>query len=267
MLIRPFTAALALLLPLAAPSAAHEFWIDPLAFTVPSGETIEADLRNGEGFEGSAFTYNPRRFRRFDFVLDGATTAVEGRPGDRPAARIEAPEDGLHVIVHETTDQKITYKDFAKFEAFLKHKDWPQLAAEHRARGLPEESFVERYSRYAKALVAVGDGAGADAPVGLQTEIVALANPYVEGLREMPVQVLLDGAPRAGAQVELFARAPDGAVAVSLHKADDQGVARLPVLPGHAYLADAVVIRAIEPEQAGAPVWESLWAALTFAVP
>jgi len=47
------------------------------------------------------------------------------------------------------------------------------------------------------------------------------------------------------------------------------GVALVPVLAGHAYMLDAVVLRepsAVLAEQTGA-VWETLWANLTFAVP
>jgi hypothetical protein len=44
-------------------------------------------------------------------------------------------------------------------------------------------------------------------------------------------------------------------------------VARVEVSPGHSYLTDHVVMRPMEPEAADGPVWESLWASLTFEVP
>ncbi len=52
-------------------------------------------------------------------------------------------------------------------------------------------------------------------------------------------------------------------------RTDKAGVAVVPVLAGHAYMLDAVVLR--EPdarltEQIGA-AWETLWANLTFGVP
>jgi hypothetical protein len=71
-------------------------------------------------------------------------------------------------------------------------------------------------------------------------------------------------------QVEYFDKDATGVVNVTLHRTDGDGVALLPVTKGHSYLVDAVVMR--EPEagsiaaEKGA-VWESLWAALTFAVP
>ncbi|WP_425040496.1 DUF4198 domain-containing protein [Primorskyibacter sp. S187A] len=258
---------LAALLMLAAPASAHEFWIEPHDFQVPGGAPVVADVRVGEAFGGSAFTFNPRNFRRFDLVMGPNAMPVEGRIGDRPALSMPAPSDGLAVIVHETSDMYIKYSMEGQFENFLTHKDWLPLLDVHKSRGLPEIGFVERYSRYGKSLVAVGDGAGADRVVGLTTEIVALANPYTEDLSEMPVQVFYEDAPRPEAQVELFEKAPDGEVAVTYHRTDADGIARLPVKAGHAYLVDAVVIREMKALEEDDPVWESLWASLTFALP
>lgn len=253
---------------LAAPFAAsHEFWIEPEAYRVASGSEVQARLFVGEDFDGSEFSFNPRNFERFEWALQGDISEMTGRPGDRPAAKFVPPQDGLLVIGQETRDMHLTYTKFEKFEAFLNHKDWSALSQVHQERALPETGFRERYSRYVKALVAIGSGEGEDRVFGYETEIVALANPYIDGLETMPVQVLYQDTPRANAQVELFEKAPDGNVEITLHKTDASGIARLPVKPGHAYLADAVVIRAIEPKEERDPVWESLWAALTFALP
>ncbi|MCH2165866.1 MAG: DUF4198 domain-containing protein [Marinovum sp.] len=246
---------------------AHEFWIEPETYQVAQGDKIIAALRVGENFAGSEYSFNPRNFVRFDVQTANGLEALPGRAGDRPAVQFDASKAGLTTIVHVTTEQRLTYNQFEKFEAFLAHKDWEDLMEVHRDRALPEEGFRERYSRYAKSLVAVGDGAGADQNYGLLTEIVALANPYTETLSEMPIQVFYSGSVRANAQVELFEKAPDGAVAVTLHRTDDEGIARFPVTAGHSYLVDAVVIRAMDPKEERDPVWESLWAALTFAIP
>ncbi len=248
---------------------AHELWIDPTEFQVASGTPILADIRVGEDFEGSSFSYLPNSFRRFELVQGDAAVDVEGRLGDRPALN-QGAADGLVVAVYESDDSKLTYQSFGKFESFVRHKDAIWTIEEHKTRGLPDEKFIEVYSRYAKALVAVGTGAGADREVGLLTELVALSNPYTDDLGAgFPVKVLFEGAVRSGAQVEIFERAPDGAVQVSTVKADEDGVAVVPVRAGHAYQLDSVVLRAPTPELANetGAVWESLWANLTFYVP
>ncbi|WP_308916219.1 DUF4198 domain-containing protein [Jannaschia sp. LMIT008] len=252
----------------------HEFWIDAEDWTVPSNGTVTADFRNGEKFAGSAFSYIPRRSVRFDMAVGDAVRPVPARLGDSPAFAVPDLPDGLLVILHETADSTLTYGDkdgrtgWERFLAFGAHKDFGELAARHDSRGLPREGVRESYRRYAKALVAVGDGAGSDRAFGLRSEIVALANPYADEVTGgLPVRVLWDGAARADAQVELFARRPDGTVEVTLHRTDADGVAVLPVAPGHVYLADAVVLEPLEPAADGDPVWGTHWAALTFAVP
>ena len=252
----------------AVPAAAHEFWIDPQAHRVAPGAPLVADLRVGEMFDGPAYAYLPPTFERFDIVMGGAALPVQGRPGDRPALDMAVPWQGLAVVVHVTTDMTLVYDGWDRFAAFAVEKDATWALARHDARGLPRDAVRERYSRHAKALVAVGDGAGADRELGLAVELVALANPYVDDVaRGLHVMALAAGAPRADAQVTLFARAPDGTVTRTHHRTDAQGRAVLPVAPGHAYLADHVVLREIAPDGPDGSAWESLWASLTFAVP
>ena len=103
----------------------------------------------------------------------------------------------------------------------------------------------------------------------METEFVAEANPYTDKLeRGMPVRLLYRGAPRANAQVEVFARSADKTVTISIVRTDTDGHALIPVARGVEYMLDAVVMRPIEaadPEKK--PVWESLWAGMTFKIP
>ena len=154
---------------------------------------------------------------------------------------MDATAEGLIVAVHETDDSRLTYTEFAKFEKFVSHKAFPDVIAQHKARGISQEKFIETYRRYAKALIGVGHAKGFDRAVGMKTEIVALANPYTDGVSEMPVQVLLDGAPRVDAQIELFERDPGGEVNITLHRTDADGKATFPVKPGYAYLVLSLI--------------------------
>lgn len=233
---------------------------------MPAGAEISANLKNGQIFEGTTLSYFPRSFTRFDIVQGDTRVAVEGRMGDRPALAMTAPFEGLNVVAYETTPAFVNYKEWEKFLKFADHKDFSDIEARHKANGFPEVPFKERYTRHAKALIAVGDGVGADQPVGMKTEFVALSNPYDPGFDgTMRVQVLLYGEPRSDAQVEVFARAPDGNVVVTLHRTDAAGLAAIPVIPGHDYLFDAVVLEPILTEDSA--VWDTYWAALTFGVP
>ncbi|MEM1077920.1 MAG: DUF4198 domain-containing protein [Pseudomonadota bacterium] len=261
-------APLLLALSLASHAWSHEFWISPEAYQIPPGGQIIAELRVGEKLKGAGYPFIPARTERFEILQGDQKIETGAQIGDRPALNREMPAPGLAIVIHETADNRLTYREWKKFVAFTDHKDFAWAQEAHQTRGLPETGFVETYRRYGKSLVAVGNGNGADMAVGLETEIVALANPYTDDLTGgLPVRVLHLGAPRQDVQVEFFARAPDGTVTVSLHRTDEAGVAVLPMSPGTEYLVDAVIIEALDPTEERDPVWHTLWASLTFQTP
>ncbi len=254
----------------ALPAQSHEFWIEPLAYQVDSDATISGELINGQEFAGSHLGYLPQRFERFTVAAGMRQSNVENRLGARPALNIDPLAEGLHVISYQSRLATISYSEWAKFMAFAEHKDFADIEAIHDARGLPRTGFTEGYWRFAKTLVGVGNAMGRDFNTGLATEFVALDNPYIDDLSNgIRVQLYYLGDMRPDAQVELFEKAPDGTVTVTLHRTDAMGIATLPVKAGHSYLVDAVVLREPDPELVGdADIeWETLWAALTFSVP
>ena len=251
-------------------ATAHEFWIEPERYQVAADDKIVARFKNGENFEGVNLGYFDRRTQRYELASGGRVAPVTPRLGDNPALNVTPPGDGLAVVLHETTPSYVTYKTWEKFQTFADHKDFPDWRATHTRLGFSEPPFKERYTRHAKALIAVGDGAGADARYGMMTEFVALTNPYdpdFDGV--MRVQVYFEGAVRPDAQVEVFDRAPDDSVAVTLHRTDADGIATIPVVAGPDYHFDAVVLEPIDAdaEPDATAVWDTYWAALTFAVP
>ena len=255
---------------LASPAIAHEYWLQPLDYTVAPDATMMVQIVNGSDYVGQNLPYLPQRFARFDDVVGGKTFPVPGRVGDIPAVQMANPPDGLNVLVYQARNATVDYADWPTFVRFTEHKDFPGILDAHRARGLAEEPFTEVYSRYSKSLVAVGDGAGQDKRTGLETEIVALTNPYTDDLSNgMRFQLWYGNQPRANVRFEVYDRSPSGAVTQTFLKTDAQGMVTVPVKPGYTYMADAVVIR--EPakalaEETGA-LWETLWANMTWAVP
>ncbi|MEL0435502.1 DUF4198 domain-containing protein [Phycobacter sp. K97] len=247
------------------PAFAHEFWIEPKSYQVSAGEPVTADLVNGQSFKGARLPYFEKRTKRFEVISGAQRLEYQGRMGDLPALSLRAAEPGLLTVVHETEPETLNYKDWEKFDAFAQHKGFADIRERHGERGLPFEDFTERYSRHAKALIAVGSGAGTDSLRGLETEFVAEANPYTLEADTLPVRIYYQGEPRAGAQIEVFERTPTGEVTVFLLRSDTGGRAEIPVKPGHSYLLDAVVLRPADADSGA--VWETLWAALTFAVP
>lgn len=249
---------------------AHEFWISPEKHLVSPSGKVAASLRVGQDFVGNEQPYLPQNFERFDYALGGKVMPVEGRLGDRPALQMDAPGDGLMVIIHETNGLLLTWDEFERFEAFVEHKDAMWTLEAHKARGLSEEGVREIYTRYAKSLVGIGSAAGEDIVAGLETEIVALENPYTGDMSDgIDVRVLYQGAPRGDEQVEVYEMAEGGDVNVFTMRTDGNGVATVPVKAGARYMLDSVVLREPSAELANQRgiAWESLWANLTFGVP
>ena len=249
---------------------AHELWLEPLDYQVAPDGQLKARIINGENFSGTALPYLPRRFQHFVVSVGDRNVQVPGRPGDAPGLNMSARNEGLHVVAYQSTPQTISYQTWAKFQKFVDHKDFGDVRTLHDARGLPEEGFKEAYIRYSKTLIGVGEAAGADKRMGLETEFVALTNPYTDDLSGgMRVQLFYGSEVRANEQVEVFAKAPDGDVTVTLYRTDGNGIATIPVSAGRSYQLDAVVLR--EPDAAMASdtgaVWETLWANLTFQAP
>lgn len=256
------------LLALTDKGAAHEFWIDPQDYTIAEGENLVGDLRVGEGFSGSSMSFLPRNFVTFEVISGDATMVAEGRLGDIPALNMPGLPEGLAIVVHETTRNRLAWTDWERFFNFAVHKDLGDVTALHEARGLPQEDVIENYYRFAKSLVAVGEGAGEDRRVGLRTEFVALANPYTDDVSGgLPVQLWYEGETQADYQVELFTQDAAGEVTITYHRTDADGVALLPVEPGMTYMVDSVFLAPLEPSADSDAIWATYWANLTFSVP
>jgi len=251
-------------------ACAHEFWLEPEKYQVEIGESINAALINGQNFEGVSLPFNESSYLGFVRDLDGIVTDVSGRLGDRPGLQTSIDQSGLVVYGYTSTLAHVNYTFWDKFQKFVDHKDFGDVRNRHEARGLDSEIFKEAYTRFAKTLIGVGDSQGSDRQLGLETELVALQNPYTDPMENgFEVQAFYNAAPRQNTQIELFEKAPDGTVTITLHQTNAMGISSLPVKAGHSYLVDAVVLR--EPnaevaEERGA-VWETLWASLTFAIP
>ena len=254
----------------AVPAVAHEFWLQPDDYTIAPDATLTASIVNGDEFKGQLIPYLPQIFVNFVDVTPEGVLPVPGRPGDRPAVNLPSPPEGLNVLAYEAKDSTVDYKGWDVVQRVVEHKGFDTFYEDHAARGFAEEPFREVYSRYSKALIAVGDGAGSDSRTGLETEIVALTNPYTDDLSDgMTFQLWYGDTPRADARFEIWDRSPDDEVSQTFYRTDAEGIVTVPVEPGHAYMADAVLVREPAPDLAEATgaIWETLWANMTWAVP
>ncbi len=248
---------------------AHEYWLLAEDYTIEASGQLRVAQMNGEKMAGANLPYQPNGLKRFEVVVGDTVTPVVARLGDTPALAMAAPGEGLAIVVAQTAKISVRYQEFAKFESFARHKGLPEVVDLHRSRGLPETGFAETYVRFAKSLVSIGAGAGSDRAMGLRIEIVAQENPYQDDMTDgMTLQVLLDGQPRASAQLSLFETAADGVVSETFHVTDANGMVTVPAKSGSVYLADSVDLFALPNDDINAgPLWHSDWASLTYMIP
>ena len=253
---------------LGSPGVAHEFWLEPKEFRLEPGERLVARGLVGETLAGEELGYYPEATERLDLTLGAQTAPVGGAPEQVPAVDAQTLGEGLHVLRFQSANYQVSYPTFEKFETFLDEWDFDWALAEHAAREFPRENVREVYFRYAKALVAVGDGEGADRPLGMPIELVALDNPYLAKPGDMlEIELRFGDAPLADGRVKHFHRAPDGTVEMTRLRSDAAGRIRVPATPGF-HLINAVYLDlASERMQMflGAS-WQSLWASLTYGV-
>ena len=254
----------------AGPAVAHELWIAPEHYQVSAETNLEAHLVNGQNFGGVQLPYLPRTISRFVIFAGDTAIDVENRIGSRPALNQPAAAEGLNVVGYISNYATVSYAEWEKFQSFVEHKDLGDVLARHQERGLPMDGFSEAYLRFSKSLIGVGSAEGADRRLGMETELVALNNPYLDSTTdEFAVQLFYRRDVRANEQIEVFEKAPDGTVEIAYYRTDDEGIARFPVKAGYEYMVDAVVLREPAAQLAAdsGSVWETLWANLTFAVP
>ncbi len=245
--------------------SAHEFWIEPQNYQINPGDPIVAQLKTGEFFEGADHSYIRSSFKRFDLVMGDRAIPITGRDGDFPPIDISPAGSGLAVLVQVSNGDTQTYDQWDDFVTFAKAEFLDGLLDRHLARGLSKTEIVEQYVRYAKSMVAVGDGAGADRALGLRLEFIAEANPYVHVPAEgLPVRLMFEGRPLTETLVVVFEKAGLRDARTLKLKTDGAGRIHVPVKRGHSYLVDAVLPLPLD--RPGAH-WQTLWATLSFRVP
>ena len=254
---------------------AHEVWIEPVKTQLAKGDTLVADLRIGDMFKGDHLIYIPQQTERLFILTDTGPFDLKPRIGSRPVISVPpeqlAARTGGVVVVYQSADSYVHYASQDKFFRFAEKKGAGDLQPAHRARQLPQSGFVERYKRFAKASIGIGPDSGManDRAVGMELEFVLLGRrPFSDSRHEFDLQLLYRGRVLPDAHVTLFTRNPDGIVQTSMSMTDARGGIRVVAEAGHRYLVDHVTIREADPSKdRNRPVWESLWASLTFAGP
>lgn len=257
-------------LSLASSTLAHEFWIEPLSYSLTEGASVEANIRVGQFFEGPQYPFIPNGYFKAYYRAGEERERLPFTGADNPALSLPALEPGLHVIVLQSEFRMLKHKDGAIFLDYLGGISQVRLRDEHADLRNQSEPVTETYARNAKTLVSIGGPYGTDVPSGLPLEWVALDNPYdVPPGSPVRFQLLDKGVPAAEAPVQVFARPIDGPSRTEpvTFVTDAEGKFTLPEHFSGEIMINSVKVSKVSPG-GGANTgvdWISQWSSITFA--
>jgi len=247
----------------------HEYWLEPSIFWLKPGESTSVKLFVGDALkEPEEKPYQPGKTDVFDMISNEGTVDMRSlaEVDAMPILKFSSQTEGTFMLAMQRNWSYINLEP-AKFEDYLREDAMEYIIAERKKRGESEKEGRERYSRYIKTLIQVGDTktSVAKARVGSRIEIVALENPYSKKVgSDVKFQIWFSGRPLALKTV--FADNRDGTdIRTQKIVSDEQGRFSIKIDRKGLWLIRTVHMQRCE-KNCGEADWESFWAALTFGI-
>lgn len=244
---------------------AHEYWLEPKKFWGQIGEEIPIQLYVGDSLvkelEERVFQKDKTPvFRLFSagevfdlkaFIADGA----------KPVYVLKPKRDGGYLFFMHRNWSYITLPA-DKFELYLKEDGMEYIIEERKKRGEQEKPARERYCRFIKTLVQIGDTKDKTykSQTGAILDIIPMENPYLKRLGDtLRFQVLFEGKPLSNKSV------------FAIHKelgrrrylTNQDGIFQMKLEKPGLWLVHLVLMRRCNCNDAD---WESFWGAFSFGV-
>ena len=255
------------LLSMAMSISAHEYWLEPESFFLEVGKPRPIRMYTGSGLkveEERPFQASKTSLLKM-FSSDGLFDLVgQARDEEAPILNFSSEKSGTYVLAMDRNWSYITL-DAQEFADYLKEDGIEYILDEREKLGESSKDGKERYSRYLKTILNVGNKRDKTyaTRAGLKLEIVPLENPYSKKIGDsLNFQILFGGKPLSGRTVladnregESISRQQvisdkNGNIAVNL---DKKGV----------WMVRLVYMRRCTKNCEGAD-WESFWGSLTF---
>lgn len=252
-----------------AGASAHDHWLAPDRARMANPGDVSVKLLYGEHLAAEGeHAFEAKKLARLTLVAPKWARELRslGHEGGKPLTRFALTRAGGYLVVADRATQYLT-QDPAKFDEYLEEEKLADVMAERMKRGEQKKQARERYTRYLKSLVVVGEG-GESAHglvLGQRLEIVLESDPSKLRVGEpLHVRVLFEGKPLAGASVSAYAR-DDLSSAELDGRTNAEGRVELKVARAGSWLVRLVTMRRCE----GCPDadWESFWASYAFSVP
>lgn len=250
---------------------AHDFWLQPRSWQAAPGVEMPFVVEVGHGPFRQQWGADPSHLLVLEDQARGMRADLRSlfKPGGEvPHLTYAFQQPGLHIVSLVSTDTLsnlpwIRFNDYITYEGLT-----PAIDARARAQ-TTSSNGREFYSRRAKALIQVGpptskDDALATRPLGLTLEIVPLRNPYsLKPDRILPVQILYNGKPLAGALVKLTSLEFDVRPLEAM-RSNAAGRAAFRIPPTGSWLVNVIWTRPITSPDAD---FQTVFSSLTFGYP
>lgn len=259
-------AALVLLISVccARDAAAHQFWVQPSEFWLVPPAALSVTLQVGDSSTRQQSPIPPQRITRFEAI------GPQGESVDMRSGTARLDKSGAYLVALETDNAAHSRQSAARFNEYLESEGLtPALEYRSRTHQMHVDGF-ERYSRTAKSIVLVGRHnrqaqRHVTEPLGLKLEIVPQVSPYAEPQPvRLPVRVLYEGRPLAGALVKLMNLAED-LTGANENVTDAAGIASFTMPTRGSWLVSVVWTQRLA--DASDADYETTFASLTFGFP
>ncbi len=262
----------------AFPLLAHEFWFEPVTAPLAAGDTARLDLRVGEFFEGESLGFSaPQTVALRQYTASGSKDLRAMLPpasrGAIPTLNLPLPSPGSYLLAFDGQPNQISLPS-GTFHAYLHDEGLDFIKTQREAAGTAEKPGRERYRRYIKTLLRVGNSPASGATTangadktyatrtGQQLEIVPSNDPLLMKPGDvLGLQVLFDDKPLAGALVKAWNK-QGGQTLIVRAKTSVEGKAtfNLPY-PGGWMIS---VVHMVPSKGVKDIDWDSLWGNLSF---
>jgi len=253
---------------LAGNVVAHEYWFEPETFFPAPGQKTVVHLYVGDGLikdrEERPFQLaKTTMFQLFSASSETANLKTSLVDEASPIYNFAANRAGNYLLAMERNWSYIKIEP-QKFESYLREDGLDYILGERERLGESSEEGRERYSRFIKSLLQVGDKRDEtyNKIVGLKLEITPLENPYSKRLGdELAFQVLFDGKPLVGKT----AFADNRNRPTQKMTTDSEGKITMKIDRSGLWLVRLVVMQRCTKDCNEAD-WESFWAAYSFGM-
>lgn len=192
---------------MAGAASAHDFWVEPVSFSLEEPGSVEIDLFVGHGQDRSGWPVAPHRIVGLRSLgPDGLRSHASGPDSLTPPLAVDFTSPGAHLLFVETTNS-FSELEAAKFDDYAKEEGIRPIEVD-RSLNRKTGPGRELYSRRGKALIQVGcEPAGREvwqSEVGLTLELIPRVDPLIwqEGT-PFPVEVRFHGKSIAGATLHV----------------------------------------------------------------